>query len=160
MIEDHYFMREIGFETPMLFKHYLNTRMREIMPKYNAMYATIPTYDPNMKTFSESGTTTASGTKGSTFTKGAQRDIRYDFDTPMNTDSINTESPDHMSGADRSDYGARTDTENGSDSSTSTTSRSGTNQSVFQTIEQYRAFEFNIDKMIIEELEDLFMMIF
>lgn len=160
MIEDHYFMREIGFETPMLFKHYLNTRMREIMPKYNAMYASIPAYDPNMKTFSESGTTTASGTKGSTFTKGEQRDIRYDFDTPMNTDSINTDSPDHMSGADRSDYGARTDTESGSDSSTSTISRSGTNQSVFQTIEQYRAFEFNIDKMIIEELEDLFMMIF
>ena len=32
-------MQEIGFETPQTFKHYLNTRMRIIMPYYNAKYA-------------------------------------------------------------------------------------------------------------------------
>lgn len=160
MIEDHYFMREIGFETPMLFKHYLNARMREIMPKYNAMYATIPTYDPNMTTFSDTTTDEKTGTIGKEIIKGSQRDIRYDFDTPMNTDSINMESPNHMSGAERSDYGGRTDSDTDTFNTKDTITRSGTNQSVFQTIEQYRAFEFNIDKMIIEELEDLFMMIF
>lgn len=160
MIEDHYFMREIGFETPMLFKHYLNTRMREIMPKYNAMYATIPNYDPNMITFSDTTTDEKTGSIGKEIIKGAQRDIRYDFDTPMNTDSINMESTDHMSSAERSDYGGRTDSGTDTFNTKDTITRSGTNQSVFQTIEQYRAFEFNIDKMIIEELEDLFMMIF
>ena len=37
-ILNHYLMDEIGLETAALFKHYLNTRMAEIMPKYNIMY--------------------------------------------------------------------------------------------------------------------------
>ena len=37
-ILDYYLTAEIGFETPALFKHYLNSTMRLIMPKYNAMY--------------------------------------------------------------------------------------------------------------------------
>ncbi len=34
----HYRYREIGSETPGKFKHYLNTKMNEIMPKYNKLY--------------------------------------------------------------------------------------------------------------------------
>lgn len=37
-ILNHYKFREIGFETAALFKHYLNTRMFEIMPFYNQLY--------------------------------------------------------------------------------------------------------------------------
>lgn len=37
-ILEHYMFYEIGFETPALFKHYLNTRMNEIMPYYNQLY--------------------------------------------------------------------------------------------------------------------------
>lgn len=37
-ILDYYFMYEIGFETPYLFKHYLRTKMNLIMPKFNALY--------------------------------------------------------------------------------------------------------------------------
>ena len=37
-ILDHYRYREIGFETPQRFKHYLVTKMGEIMPYYNQMY--------------------------------------------------------------------------------------------------------------------------
>lgn len=37
-ILDYYYMYEIGFETPALFKHYLMTKMDLIMPKYNALY--------------------------------------------------------------------------------------------------------------------------
>ena len=33
-IVDHYFMREIGFETPALFKHYAKITMQEIMERY------------------------------------------------------------------------------------------------------------------------------
>ena len=38
-IYKHYAYREIGFETPALFKHYLNMKMNEIMPYYNQLYA-------------------------------------------------------------------------------------------------------------------------
>ena len=34
-ILNHYYMREIGFETAGLFKRYLNVKMEEIMPYYN-----------------------------------------------------------------------------------------------------------------------------
>ena len=37
-IIDHYYMDEIGYETAELFKHFLNARMREIMPYYNDLY--------------------------------------------------------------------------------------------------------------------------
>ena len=33
-IVNHYFMREIGFETPYLFKHYAEVTMSEIMERY------------------------------------------------------------------------------------------------------------------------------
>ena len=34
----HYYENEIGFETAPLFRLYLNQRLNEIMPKYNALY--------------------------------------------------------------------------------------------------------------------------
>lgn len=37
-IVSHYMFQEIGFETPELFKMYLNTRLNEIMPYYNQLY--------------------------------------------------------------------------------------------------------------------------
>jgi len=37
-IYDHYRFREIGQETPDLFRHYLNTTMNEIMSYYNEIY--------------------------------------------------------------------------------------------------------------------------
>lgn len=37
-ILDYYYMSEIGFETPALFRHFLKTTLNVIMPKYNALY--------------------------------------------------------------------------------------------------------------------------
>lgn len=37
-IINHYYFREIGFETAELFKRYLNNTMREIMPYYNQLF--------------------------------------------------------------------------------------------------------------------------
>ena len=46
-IVDHYFMREIGFETPALFKHYVNVTMQEIMEeKLPLIYSSSIQYDP------------------------------------------------------------------------------------------------------------------
>lgn len=46
-IVDHYFMREIGFETPALFKHYAKITMYEIMEKYVPfIYSSSIIYDP------------------------------------------------------------------------------------------------------------------
>lgn len=46
-IVDHYFMREIGFETPALFKHYAVVTMQEIMEEYLLkIYTKFLEYDP------------------------------------------------------------------------------------------------------------------
>ena len=37
-IINHYYFREIGFETAELFKRYLNNTMNEIMPYYNQLF--------------------------------------------------------------------------------------------------------------------------
>lgn len=47
MIVDEYYMREIGFETPYLFRHYAITRMDQIMQKYGLLiYSASLKYDP------------------------------------------------------------------------------------------------------------------
>ena len=46
-IVDHYFMREIGFETPALFAHYAKVTMNEIMGSYLLkIYTQFLDYDP------------------------------------------------------------------------------------------------------------------
>lgn len=37
-IIEHFYFREIGLETPELFKRFLNRKMKEIMPYYNQLY--------------------------------------------------------------------------------------------------------------------------
>ncbi len=46
-IVDHYYMREIGFETPELFEHYAKSTMNEIMEEYLLkIYSKFLEYDP------------------------------------------------------------------------------------------------------------------
>lgn len=46
-IVDHYYMREIGFETPALFAHYANVTMNELMGSYLLkIYTQFLEYDP------------------------------------------------------------------------------------------------------------------
>ena len=47
LIVDHYYMREIGFETPALFSHYAKVTMNEIMEsKLLKIYTKFLEYDP------------------------------------------------------------------------------------------------------------------
>lgn len=51
-IVDHYFMREIGFETPALFKHYAKVYMQEIMERQlPKIYSNFLEYDPLSNVF-------------------------------------------------------------------------------------------------------------
>lgn len=40
-IVEHYYFREIGLETPQLFRRFLSRKMNEIMPYYNQLYESI-----------------------------------------------------------------------------------------------------------------------
>lgn len=71
-IIQHFWFREIGFETPIRFKFHLNRKMNEIMTYYNEMYKSIdlqynPLWNVDMTetythTKSATGKTTADGT--------------------------------------------------------------------------------------------------
>lgn len=51
LITDHFYFREIGMETPAVFKHYLNRTLAEIMPMYNKLYLSgLLTFDPLIDT--------------------------------------------------------------------------------------------------------------
>lgn len=110
-IIDNYYMQEIGFETPQTFKHYLNTRMRTIMPYYNSKYAalekfmTVPenfyTYDEHTeetgKEYNKSDMYNASNIKSGRASQ-AENSV-YNFDTPQNITALDPASPSHMSSA-------------------------------------------------------------
>lgn len=46
-IVEHFFFREIGLETPALFRRFLNRKMNEVMPFYNQLYrSALMEFDP------------------------------------------------------------------------------------------------------------------
>ena len=137
-IVDHYAMRQIGFETFGRFKHELNRKMREIMPYYVELYkTTLFEYNPIENYNMEEGSTDISNGKN----------LMRESDTPMSeVDNIDK----YMSRAVKSDGDSKSD---------HTAYRHGnigvtTTQ---QLIQSERDIIVNIDMLIIEELNDLFL---
>ena len=108
----HYYTREIGMETVGLWKHFLNTRLNEIMPYYNKLYQSEllsfnPLYDVDYtktgtkegeETGEENGTNTGSTSDATTGTIG-------DSGTRNNTRTDNLTSNSRDGGTD-SDSGS------------------------------------------------------
>lgn len=97
-IVDHYYMREIGFETPALFRHYAKLTMNEIMEKYLLLiYTKFLEYDPlSSVDYDETyerrvtGNAEASGTSNSNSSSNASG-LNIASDTPegqINKDKI------------------------------------------------------------------------
>jgi len=193
-IIEHYYFREIGLETPGLFKRFLNRKMAEIMPYYNKMYETeLLEFNP-LDTFNITETTTrdshsTGNTGGESDSTGIAENTGYTTDTgSANGKDVSSDTPQGMlsigdiesntfaSNADfyengtenRHDDNTRTDTTAHSETSANSetwlndlitktrTGKDGT-KSYSQLVEEYRRTLLNIDMMIIEELEPLFM---
>lgn len=149
-IIDHYAMQQIGFETFGRFKHELNTRMREIMPYYVELYkTTLFEYNPienyNMTEGSEDNTKSAGSSEGTTLEKFS--------DTPQSEIS-NLDK--YLSSATQNEG---TNKSTGTSDTKHTAWRKG-NIGVMSTqnlIQQERDIILNIDKLIIDELKNLFL---
>lgn len=95
---DHFYMREIGFETPYLFKHYLSIKMREIMQeKLPLIYTTALEYDPLInvdytETFTrsadENGNNKSNGNSNSS-SNNSSSSLTINSDTPQGQISKN-----------------------------------------------------------------------
>ena len=169
-IVDHYYMREIGYETIGLFKHYAKVYMQEIMERYLPLiYSNSINYDPLVNVdYTESFTRniTGSGESESTSNNSASG-LSVNSDTPQG--QITKENI--LAGNYASNTGAsETESEISDSSSNSNTTdetytkqvkgNSGVSATAQKMIEQYRQNIIAIDEQIIKELDKLFMGIY
>ncbi len=158
-IVDHYFMREIGLETPALFKHYAKVYMQEIMErKLPLIYSMSIEYDPLVNV---------------DYTESFERTIENEGTTSNNASglSVSSDTPQGqivkaniLAGAYASATGA-SETESSSEDSNSTDENytkhvkgnSGVSATAQKMIQQYRENIVAVDEEIINELNKLFM---
>lgn len=143
-IIEHYYFRQIGFETVGRFIFYLNVRLREIMPRYNQLYkTTLYKYNP-IENYSmvEEGTDKRES-KGDSLSKYADTpsgpiedltDGKYLTNATHGTDKLEGKEDHYF-------------TRKGNIGVTTTQ----------QMIEQERKIIIDLDTMIIDELKDLFL---
>ena len=183
-ILNHFKYCEIGFETPTLFKDRLNERMGIIMPYYNQLYKSCdieynPLFNIDLtETYESQGGVVSKSENNS---NGVTKDILISENKSKN---INTDVPQTLTSFDVATDGEKgiymTDGNYSNEKNTNTDSVSNENKSksndsqntnqtytkktkgssaglAFSTaIKKDRETYINIDQMIIEELEDLF----
>ena len=157
-IVDHYYVREIGFETVGLFKHQVKVAMQEIMEeKLPLIYSASIEYDPLVNVnFTESYTGTNSGSSSSN-----SEGLTVNSDTPQGQISkasvLAGTYASSTSGTDMDD----TTTTSGSETYTKTTrGNSGVSATSQKMVQQYRENIIMIDRDIIKDLSSLFMSIY
>lgn len=163
-IVDHYFMREIGFETPALFRHYAKVTMKEIMEeKLPLLYSTALKYnvldaDDYIEHLERE---TSASSSSSTSTEGSG--LTVNSDTPQG--QINKSAI--LGGSYASSTGATESETSGSDSSNADgneeytrTIKGRSKKSGAELVGQYRKNIIAINRDIINELDILFMGIF
>lgn len=162
MIVDHYFMREIGYETPKLFELMTKVKMRELMGYYLPLiYTASIDFDPlvNVNYTEVIGRTTSN--QGQSSSSANSSGLAINSDTPQG--QINKE--EILQGKYATSTNASETTGTSSDNASSsgkediTRTRKG-NDGVMATaqklIEQYRDIIRNINYEIIKDLSDMF----
>jgi len=158
-IVDHYFMREIGLETPWLFRHYAKVFMQEIMErKLPLIYSISIKYDPLVNV---------------DFTETYQRNIETNGNSTNNASglSVASDTPQGLinknkilSGAYASSTGASESESSSQDSNLTDENytkrvkgNSGVSATAQRMVQQYRENIIAVDEEIINELDKLFM---
>lgn len=193
-IIQHYYFREIGFETETLFKNRLNQKMNEIMPYYNQMYESsklkidpLSTIDLE-EVFSRKSKTTGEGTSSTSGTGNNTNnfnstdttvygkiskfsDIAQAQTTPneiLNDKYLtsatvddgqdkNTNTGTNTSQTESTTSGTSTDKRNLDEDTTLTRKGNNGTASESELLNMYRETFLNIDMMIIDDLDELFL---
>ena len=173
-ITRHFYFREIGFETVGRFLFELETKLNEIMPFYNKMYeSTLLEFDPLLnyqvkETYEKKVTGNTQGNANSS-SSGSQNEKTNNLfsDTPQGRVDFNTSS--HVTTM-AQDVGSSTS----SNESNITQSQSNNDREEFvrtmegnigvqtfsQLVNDYRKTFLNVDMMVIDELNELFMRVY
>ena len=158
-IVDFYYMREIGLETPALFKHYAKVQMERIMEsKLPLIYSISISYDPLVNVdFTESFTRNIDSSGN---VSNNASGLSVSSDTPQGV----IQKSQVLSGKYASSAGA-SETESSSENSNNTEEtytktmkgNSGVSATAQKMIQQYRENIRAVDSEIIDELNVLFM---
>ena len=176
---DEYMFREIGFETVERFKRSLLGKLNKIMPYYTQLYHTeleskninfllnkdlVETFEREVSGSSEvnsNSTSNATGTSNSN-----SNDIMYDTPNTRIDDMTKypTQGSQGENTATSSSNGTSTSNQTGENTQTEKTSliskgNIGVTSSA-QLLKEWREVIINIDEMILNDLEDLFMLLF
>lgn len=161
-IIEHYYFREIGLETAGLFKRFLNRKMAEIMPYYNQLYKSeLLKVEPLTRidlweTFKRSDNGEFNGTM-----QDNTNNFNVYSDTPQGNLST-ADIKDHLyassASKDQNEQHTSTNqtTENQLEHEKHNYGNPGTRTDSEMLLE-YRKTFLNIDMMVINELEELFM---
>ena len=172
----HYYTREIGLETVGLWKHFLNMRLNEIMPYYNKLYQSeLIEFNPlyNVK-YDTKHTGSNKGTMGENISDERKRENAYNDDT---LDKFSDTPQGGLTGVVNDNYlttarkvesqGTGAEDENyNRDRDVKTTNTdeylrhvegSNGSRTFSELLMQYRETFMNIDMMVINDLNDLFM---
>lgn len=174
-IIDHYFMREIGFETPALFRHYVKITMKEIMEEYAPLiYSASIEYDPLVNVdFTETyhhddhGQVQSGGSSDSTSANSGSG-LTVQSETPQgqiskatilagNYASSTTANEASNSITDHSTTSSNTSSTDTRDYEKRVKGNSGVSATAQKMVEQYRENIRALDSEIIERLNTLFM---
>ena len=176
---DEFMFREIGFETVERFKRSLLGKLNKIMPYYTQLYHTeleskninfllnkdlIETFEREVSGSSEvnsNSTTNATGTSNSN-----SNDIMYDTPNTRIDDMTKypTQGSQGENNATSSSNATSTNNQTGENTQTEKTSLISKGNigitSSAQLLKEWRDVIINIDEMILNDLEDLFMLLF
>lgn len=165
-IIDHYYFREIGFETAALFTRFLNRKMNEIMPYYNQLYLSEKikieplTRLDYSETYTRNNEITANTTNDSSQTSSSKN---VSSDTPQGMLSIGdieneTYATDATLANDSSTANAKTNqTSTTIDNYIKTIVGNNAVRTDSEMLKEFRETFLNIDMMVIDELSDLFL---
>lgn len=169
-IVDHYYMREIGYETPALFKHFAKIKMQEVMEyQLPVVYSNSLEYDPLESVLfdiTEERKIKGKGTSESQ-SSSSGNGISINSDTPQGRVSKS----EIMSGkyasntnSSESETGARGTTDSESETTEEFKHHEQGNKGVLDSYQKmlvdYRKSLVAVDKEIIAQLNDLFMGIY
>lgn len=169
-IIDHYYMYEIGLETPALFKHQAKVAMREIMEeKAPLIYSAAIAYDPLVNVdFTETFQRTSSNTGNSTSSSTSNNSgLTVNSDTPQGQIT----KANILAGNYASSTGANEATSSISDQSQNSGTgtenyskrvkgNSGVSATAQKMVQQYRENIIMINRDIIKNISSLFMGIY
>lgn len=165
-IIDHYYMYEIGFETPALFAHQAKVIMRELMEeKAPLIYSAAISYDPLVNVdYSESYTGSNSGQSQSSSTSSGSG-LTVNSDTPQGQISKAAILGGSYASSTGANETSNTVTDGSSNSGSQTYTKtvrgnSGVSATAQKMIQQYRENIIMINRDIIKDVGTLFMSIY